>query len=291
MSECVFLFITANDNEQEAFLNRLENQEEKTFKRGIVVTYGKFGCYKVIHFHSPYQGSESLMSIMNAIQSVKPDVVILVGIACGSNVKNKQQHYGDVLISKNIIDYDFHKDNEDHIELRGVKVPSGDILYSLFKQHSYKWKYEHNVNCYVGDIISSTVLVNNPQKKKEIFGLYNNQPVGYEMEGIGAFRVCRNNNIQQWIIIKGISDFGDGHKKDKYQIKASENAVSLCHYVFSQGGLNDIPKVNYDFVPIPNSSSSKVMIHTGKNGVQIEQISNGTVIFNIGDTSNNPKDK
>jgi len=243
MAERTFLFITFNEKELEAFLNRLECQGERTFVRGNVVTYGRFGKYDVVYFHSPYQGSESQMSVLNVIQSVKPDAVVLAGIACGANVKNEKQKFGDVLISKNVIDYDFHKDNNGMTELRGTITPSGDILFNLFSHHAYYWKKEYGLDYYCGDIISSTVLLNDPKRKKEIFGLYHDNPIGYEMEGISTFQVCRNENIQQWIIVKGISDFGDGSKHDSFQTVASENAVSLCHYVFSQEGLNHIPKV------------------------------------------------
>ena len=123
MAERTFLFITFNEKEREAFLNRLECQGERTFVRGNVVTY----------FHSPYQGSESQMSVLNVIQSVKPDAVVLAGIACGANVKNEKQKFGDVLISKNVIDYDFHKDNNGMTELRGTITPSGDILFHIMR--------------------------------------------------------------------------------------------------------------------------------------------------------------
>ncbi|MDE6055511.1 MAG: hypothetical protein K2G55_17545 [Lachnospiraceae bacterium] len=246
MENRTFLFITFNKNERIAFLEKLENQITKTFMGGIIVTYGKFGKYNVTHFHSPYQGSEAQMAILNAIQSIKPDAVILVGIACGANVKDKAQKKGDVLISKNVIDYDFHKDNNGKIEQRGSTVPSGDILYSLFSHYAFDWKMKYNLAYHCGDIISSTVLLNDPQKKKEIFELYHNHPVGYEMEGGSTFKICRNSNIQQWIIIKGISDFGDGKKKSDVQLMAAQNAVSLCYYVFLQDGLNSVPKVFYD---------------------------------------------
>ena len=48
MAERTFLFITFNEKEREAFLNRLECQGERTFVRGNVVTYGRFGKYDVV---------------------------------------------------------------------------------------------------------------------------------------------------------------------------------------------------------------------------------------------------
>lgn len=267
MAKRIFLFITFNENERKAFLKRLDNQKEETFHSGIVVTNGRFGKYDVVHFHSPYQGNESQMPVMNAIQIIKPDAVILVGIACGANVNRKDQHIGDVLISKNVIDYDFHKDNNGKIEQRGIVVPSGNTLYGLFSQHAFKWKEKYKLAYHCGDIISSTVLLNNPEKKKEIFDAFCDNPKGYEMEGISTFRICRNANITEWIIVKGISDFGDGNKKDEYQVIASENAVSLCQYVFSQEGLKYVPKV---WESSENHDTCKIVINQVRGDILSE---------------------
>ena len=48
--------------------------------------------------------------------------------------------------------------------------------------------------------------------KKEVFALYDNHPIGYEIKGIENFRACKDRNIQECIVVKGISDFGDGEK-------------------------------------------------------------------------------
>lgn len=242
------LFITANDNERAAFLAKLNNQNTKAFDDGIVCKYGVFGKYKVAHYHSPEQGNAAELKISQAIKAVKPTYVIIIGIACGGN--SSKQEIGDVLVSHNIIDYDCRKENysiETKVEntiWRGVRVPCGDNIYGLFNGYYLDWQNESSLKAYFGDIISSNVLLNNPFKKTNIFALFNNEPIGYEMEGAGVFRACHNAKITEWILVKGICDFGDGYKnenKQKNQEFAANNAVLLCLYVFSFDGiLNDI---------------------------------------------------
>lgn len=232
------LFITANENERTAFLGKLEEPKSKeTLEGGLDVTYGRFGAHDVTHFHSPNQGRGSLPSIMRVIHNIMPSGVVLVGIACGANVKNDEQKEGDVLISRKIYEHDNRKISEEGNEPRGAVPESGRFLYALFSGKAHDWKTKCGCGFYCGDIISSAVLLNNQEEKKKIFKIYHDNPIGYEMEGIDVYQACRDSGIQEWIIVKGISDFGDGKKTDEYQRIAAENAVSLCHYVFSEEDL------------------------------------------------------
>lgn len=243
------LFITANDNERIAFLSKLENPTTKTFPKGVVCKLGEFGKYEVAHFHSPEQGNAAGSEIKRAIEAVSPDYLILVGVACGGDPKD--QNIGDVLVSHNVIDYDCRKEDynlETMVEStiwRGARVPSGDVLYRLFHGHSFDWQRQYKTISHLGDIITSSVLLNNLEKKNKIFSTFYDEPIGYEMEGMSAFRACRDADITQWLLVKGICDFGDGnksHDKQKNQECAAKNAVSLCHYVFSQD--NAFPSIS-----------------------------------------------
>ena len=171
---------------------------------------------------------------MRAVEVVRPQYVILVGIACGGN--KEKQSIGDVLVSHNVIDYDCRKEDynlETEVETtiwRGARVPSGDVIYRLFNGHSFDWQSQNKARVRMGDIICSSVLLNNPHKKSTVFATFHDEPVGYEMEGASAFRACRYAKITEWLIVKGVCDFGDGKKneeKDSYQKKAAKNAVLL----------------------------------------------------------------
>ncbi len=245
------LFITANNNEREAFLSKLENQKVETYPNGTVCNCGIFGKYNVVHYHLPKQGRDAELKILNAIEAVNPSIVILVGIACGAD-KNSQK-IGEILISERMLDYDARKEdvllgdtNENirKIILRGVDVPSGPKVSGLFHGLSYNWEGYNYTKTYFGGVISGSFLLNNPNLKIEIFNeaskKFGKGAIGYEMEGASAFRTCHEKGITEWILVKAISDFGDGCKnkdriqEEKDQKLAASNAVSLCHYVFQQ---------------------------------------------------------
>jgi len=80
-----------------------------------------------------------------------------------------------------------------------------------------------------GLIVSSDTLVNNAELKKQIM---NDWPlaVGGEMECYSLYTAGRWKSIP-WILIKGISDWGDGTKSDDrpYHPLASASSASLFH--------------------------------------------------------------
>ena len=63
------------------------------------------------------------------------------------------------------------------------------------------------------------------------------------MEGIGlAYSMASVDNLN-WMIVKGISDFGDGNKKYEKAMRqkmASENAVEFCKNLFETEMLTNI---------------------------------------------------
>ena len=101
--------------------------------------------------------------------------------------------------------------------------------------------------------------MDNPITIKEIFEVYNNEPIGYEMEGFYAVEACRQQPIV--FIVKGVSDFGDGAEneeaKEESQKLAAKNAVAFCHYVFSKEGLGGIQRVsNKTSIEVENNQNA-----------------------------------
>lgn len=57
------------------------------------------------------------------------------------------------------------------------------------------------------------------------------------MEATGLVSACLNHNLYEWVVVKGISDWGDGNKvknKEENQKVAIDYTVSYCEHVFSQ---------------------------------------------------------
>ena len=272
MSKRTFLFITANENEYLAFRakDRFIPGGERHFGKGIVCNYGRFGNYdNVWHHHLSEQGPGSQSIIHDTVNFIKPDVVILIGIACGNKYKkgDNRQKYGDILVSQMIIDHSTRKvDDTGKTIHRGAIFTCPEVLFRKFFACRLPYIAEHiGIGIHCGQIATDTIKTDHPETTKEIFSIHDNTPVGYEMEGFFAVRACRNENMV--FLVKGISDFGDGiqHRKNEKQKKAAKNAVDFCHYVFSKGKFDGIPKRVYEMpIELENNLPDRNKYFTGR---------------------------
>ena len=247
------LLVTANKNETDALINcasvsdieeiRSEDGNDPNFYR-----VAKLGHYNIVHFELMKQGSvgtdASQLSIYSAITMFKPKAVILIGIAFGkrdSDEENPNQEIGDVIISTQVTDFASGKVKDGKIELDGPRPEAGRNLLAAFKHYGSSWEYtinERKAKCQFGLILSGDEIVDDKQFKHKLFELFP-RAIGGEMEGRGAYASCRSKGIDEWIIVKGICDWGDGTKsvnKENNQKIAAKSAVSLLEYVFSHEG-------------------------------------------------------
>jgi len=245
-----FLFVTANENETNALLedkNFFNYTEIPSSKKSDVNFYnfGTFGAFEVVHFELIKQASinadAALLSISDAIEEFHPDAVVLVGIAFGKDYGEKgdyYQHIGDILVSEKVIDYESGKVNDNTIQSDGSLPECGRVLLSVFKHRKKEWHYRignREARCYFGSMLSGDKVVDDKDFKKQLFDRYP-RAIGGEMEGRGAYAACRKNGLTEWVIIKGICDWGDGKKgknKTTNQIIAAKSTVSYLKHVFS----------------------------------------------------------
>ena len=259
-SEKLFLFVTANKNETAALLNCGDdffkfrpNIQSALPHDANFYNVGKFGCYDSVHLELIDQASvrqgASILSISNAIDAFNPDAVILVGVAFGSgNGKGDGQTIGDVLVSKTVTDYESGIIREGAILSDGAITEAGKFLISTFNAFSRTWIFNLNKRpskCLMGNILSGDKFVDDYEFKSQLFERY---PLAYggEMEGRGAYSACRDRGLNEWIIVKGVCDWGDGNtsqNKQENQRIASESAVSLLMHIFSNPNAFDkLPK-------------------------------------------------
>ena len=267
----LFLFVTANENETAALLNCGDNffkfkpnmQSELPHDANFY-NVGKFGCHDVIHLElidqASVRQSASILSISNAIDAFSPDAVILVGVAFGSgDGKSDWQTVGDVLVSKTVTDYESGVIREGGFLSDGAISEAGKFLISTFSAFSKTWTFDlekRPAKCLMGNILSGDKFIDDYEFKYQLFKRY---PLAYggEMEGRGAYAACRDRGLNEWIIVKGICDWGDGNtsqNKHENQKVASESAVSLLMHIFS------IPNIFDKFPKNPNSYTKENFI-------------------------------
>jgi len=112
----LFLFITANSNEKEAFEELFEFKKTE-YVKAKNYKIGRFGSYDAAYIHIDEQGIGNPCAtplVGELIRKINPIGVIMVGIAFGAD--EQTQKIGDVLVSKKILYYDSEKINENNNE-------------------------------------------------------------------------------------------------------------------------------------------------------------------------------
>lgn len=232
------IFMTVTAVEREQFFVHLKPLPEH---HGIVKINGKpqtyhvgiFGKYIVAHTQCKMGslGRDSSQNVTNdTLLEIQPSYIIMTGIAFGLKKKNK--NYGDVLVSERIIPYEVARLGEEKAYYRGESIRSGVTLFSRF-ENAIEWDFKSkkrktSYKIHPGSVLSGEKLVDNKEYIKILEGDFP-KAVGGEMEGVGVASVC-DRKSKEWIVVKGICDWGEGKSK-KYQKIAAETSVDLARHV------------------------------------------------------------
>lgn len=173
----------------------------------------------------------SQQAVNKGIEALRPSAVIMVGIAFG--VSEKKQHIGDVLVTEQLRLYELQRvgtgaNDERKIVLRDDKPHASTWLLNHFKSSEASWE-----GCALrfGTVLSGAKLVDNIDFREQLRA-FEPEAIGGEMEGAGLYVACQGLKVD-WILVKGICDFADGHKsknKGRRQELASKNAAAFVHH-------------------------------------------------------------
>lgn len=234
------LLIAVNDIETKYVLSKLKpfesNKIYRSYDNNFTYTIGKFGICNAIHIRSGMGTFEkdSISTVTEcAIKFWKPRFILMIGVAWGSN-ENKQK-IGDILISKAVLPYEHAKITESMYIPRTAPKESGAVLYERFK-NSYNWEHHidnRKVKIFRGMILSGDKLLDDKILRDRLCKAIP-EAIGGDMESAGLSYTATKYNVNEWIMVKGISDWGydKQHKrKEKYQRIAIESATSLCLHI------------------------------------------------------------
>lgn len=241
-----FLFVTANSHEKAAFKKQFISNGEK-YILGKTYYYGHFGMYKATYIHIDEQGVTNPAStplVGELIREIKPVAVVMVGIAFGSD--EEKQKIGDVLVSKRILPYDAQKFLETTTYYKETPKEVGFQLLNAFNDCE-NWRYllDHSKQSavFVGSVLTGSRLINNYEYRTKLLEDFKEHgPIGGEMEAYGIYSMCKLHGISEWIIIKGICDWGykkDDPDKETHQEIAANAAADFCYHVFNRKGVFD----------------------------------------------------
>lgn len=178
----------------------------------------------------------AIRTIEEGIKQLAPAAVMMVGIAFGADPRNQQ--IGDILVSERIFDYELQRVGQTIIP-RGDKVSASHRLLNRCRDGAIEWRIAGEAG-YVqfGLLLSGAKLVDNQDFRAQLIS-FAPEAIGGEMEGAGLYAAAQGHKVD-WILIKAISDWADGHKaenKQPHQELAADRAARFALHVIQQGGL------------------------------------------------------
>jgi nucleoside phosphorylase len=204
--------------------------EMKVYNDQIVYKLGNKNGVEIYHMQPFMMGmlepGSTPLILMSVFNNLKPDYIIATGIAFGR--QNKGQELGDILVSRQLVNYETRKETNGDIIFRGDKVTSP--LSGRINSAIHSWS---GAKVHTGLVLSGNVLVNS---KEFLNFLLKKEPeyTGGDMESYGVYSVSSMMG-SKWIMIKGISDWGDGTKNDNYHQIALENVGNFIFHAINQG--------------------------------------------------------
>ncbi|MEI2769985.1 MAG: SUMF1/EgtB/PvdO family nonheme iron enzyme [Candidatus Competibacter sp.] len=177
----------------------------------------------------------SQQAVQKGIAALHPGAVLLVGIAFGMD--EKKQRIGDILISQQLQLYDLQRIGKDEIILRGDKPHASPRLIDYFRQADLD-RDESKAKVEFGLMLSGEKLVDNRDYREQLQRLAP-EALGGEMEGAGLYVACQDAKVD-WIVVKAICDWADGHKqrnKIARQRSAAGNAAAFVAHALQRAPL------------------------------------------------------
>lgn len=258
------LLVTANQTEHNAVLYFLKGRNNDKpqfysyqFEMGFInktvpYVFGKFAGHNVAVHQMGYQGPAAAQSvIVEAAQCFGKNlcIIISVGVACGTSEKVKLL---DVLVAKKLTSYtegriSSTKDDSFVILPRAEGHKKLVPLEAYLKEHWLAEKSEtakrllKPPKIHHGEILSGNYLIDSITAKEILKKKFSMEAIGIEMEGAGLFHDNDYHNNITKILIKGVSDFGDGKKGKRFQPTAALLAAECVHHYLKMIGNFGVP--------------------------------------------------
>ncbi|MES2670340.1 MAG: SEFIR domain-containing protein [Pseudomonadota bacterium] len=221
-----FLLLTVNQRETDALravfgaghISDLIVYDDYPYERfaSVIDTRGRPEC-EVIAF-SCQMGSErsgaALQRVTKAIEHFKPAVVLAVGVGFG--LKGNQS-LGDVLISNQVTTYESARLNGDGSTSRRAEILAATPAWL----ERAKYFELDGIKRRVGLVLCGEKLVDNANFRESLRKDYP-LAIGGDMESFGVATACNGHDRFRigWLVIKGISDLGDGAKNAGGELQA-----------------------------------------------------------------------
>ncbi|MDA1101166.1 MAG: pentapeptide repeat-containing protein, partial [Proteobacteria bacterium] len=233
------VLLTFNENEQDAVLDcfmDLASTQNMNVDGNDYTLLGVFNGHPLVHRHCHDQGQvKADAEAADAIRHWKPQLLIAVGIAAGLDEAN--QKIGDVLIPGAVQDTEMVRKNADGTETdrNSQYAVFTRLLHRIKTLDSRRKNYDDWPAVHFGLLLSGNPLFDHDPTRQQLKFRYP-KGVGYEMESVGIAAAAERSKVD-WLIVKGISDWGDGTKtrnKTRNQKIAARNAALVVRAIIGE---------------------------------------------------------
>lgn len=207
---------------------------------------GRLGETEIIVAQST-QGTVTPAAMMltanHLIEELKPHYVVLAGICFGlwsRELDGGDQELGDIVVSEYVQNVDHRRvTTEQDVELtlwRGERVQASRTLLTAFRAATHGWTGRR---VRAGIVLSANVLSDSAAFRATLRRDFQEASAG-EMELTGVCAAARNHG-RDWIMVKGISDWGAGGLNDDTRQTASASAAAFIVHAITCGALPPPP--------------------------------------------------
>ena len=254
--QVVLILHTCNINEYWAAVERLEppTKEDGSTIWDHTIIYPQVGS--VIGWFAGYraavvrtgQGNQCRDELTTALTKSFPNgkAVIGAGIAYASN---RECNFADILISDQIENFVQYKIVDGKITNRGPREQIDLNVQRVFENPARDWTDMKCFACtddnqtsvtHIGCIVSAPTLIRDKELRDQLMK-HTPDCIGGEMEGWVLLELKRtlkgqHNKDIEVIVIKGVADYGDLSKGDKWQWTAAKAAMDCIHYCLEKSG-------------------------------------------------------
>ncbi|NNC03211.1 NACHT domain-containing protein [Corallococcus exiguus] len=204
---------------------------------------------------------DSAAATMEVLQLYKPRIIFLMGIAAGIRGKIK---IGEVILSERIVAYEgaellaggsivprpeivrtdhsieqdvasyFSQPNTGRINRIFRRIGGAPITPPPEELNEYNANVAQSPNIKTSTVASGEKLLRDPLKLITLRKTHHGKIQAGEMEAAGFFNACRRAKVP-WLVVRGISDFGDSLKNDHFHELASKSAAAALADFIAEG--------------------------------------------------------
>ena len=254
--QVVVILHTCNINEYWAALERLEppTKEDGSNIRDHTIIYPQIGS--VIGWFAGYrtavvrtgQGNKCRDELTTALTKSFPNGKAIIGAGI-AYANNREYKFADVLISDQIENFVQYKIVDGEITNRGPREQIDPNVQRVFENPAKDWTVMKHFACtdynrtsvaHIGSIVSVPTLFRDEVLRDQLMK-HTPDCIGGEMEGWVLLELKRtlkgqHNKDIEVIVIKGVADYGDLSKGDKWQWTAAKAAMDCIHYCLEKSG-------------------------------------------------------